>query len=206
MLRAYSIGAAAFIAGLLGVLGWMAFRPAGDDPFAPCRTTAVSGGLDQIGGPFTLVNGAGQTVSDTDILTMPSILYFGYTFCPDVCPLDNARNAQVTEILESRGIIVQPVFISIDPRRDTPEVVAEFASIFHPRMIGLTGSEDQVRAASQAYRTYFAAQDSGDEYYLVDHSTFSYLVLPGHGTAEIFRHDLGAEEAANIAECMIRRG
>lgn len=205
MIRTYTIGAAAFIAGLLGVLGWMAFRPAGDDPFAPCRVTSVSGGLDMIGGPFELVNAAGQTVTDRDVITMPTILYFGYTFCPDVCPLDSSRNAQVTEILESRGIMVQPVFISIDPRRDTPEQVGMFASVFHPRMIGLTGSEEQVRAASRAYRTFFSAQDTGDDYYLVDHSTFSYLVLPGRGTVEIFRHDMSAESAAQVAECIIQR-
>ena len=205
MIRTYTIGAAVFIAGLLGGLGWMAFRPAGGDPFAPCRVTSVSGGLDLIGGPFELVNAAGQTVSDADIITMPTILYFGYTFCPDVCPLDNARNAQVTEILESRGIMVQPVFISIDPRRDTPELVGEFASVFHPRMIGLTGSEEQVRAASRAYRTFYSAQATGDDYYLVDHSTFSYLVLPGRGTVEIFRHDMSAESAAQVAECIIQR-
>lgn len=205
MLRTYSIGAAGFIAALLGALGWMAFRPGTNDPFAPCRSTAVQGGLDAIGGPFTLVNSEGQTVTSADVITMPTILYFGYTFCPDVCPLDSARNALTTEILESRGIIAQPVFISVDPRRDTPELLAEFSSIFHPRMIGLTGSDEQVRAASRAYRTFYSAQNSGDEYYLIDHSTFSYLVLPGHGTVEIFRHDMTAEAAADQAECIIRR-
>jgi protein SCO1/2 len=205
MLRTYSIGAAAFISAMLGVLGWMAFRPGVDDPFAPCRSTAVSGGLDAIGGPFTLVNGQGQTVTSAEVITMPTIVYFGYTFCPDVCPLDNSRNAQTTEILESRGFMVQPVFISIDPRRDTPEVVEAFAANFHPRMIGLTGTEEQVREASRAYRTYFAVQDSDDEFYLVDHSTFSYFVLPGHGTVEIFRHDMTAEAAADQAECILRR-
>ncbi len=203
MIRTYTIGAAALIVTLLAALGWMAFWPRNDDPFAPCRTSVVQGGLSSIGGPFTLVNSTGQTVTDADVITMPTILYFGYTFCPDVCPLDNSRNALATEILESNGIIVQPVFISIDPRRDTPEVVGEFARVFHPRMIGLTGSEEQVRAASRAYRTYFAAQDTGDEYYLVDHSTFSYLVLPGHGTIEVFRHDMSAEDVARIAQCFI---
>ena len=205
MIKTYTIGAAAFIAGLLGVLGWMAIRPGADDPFAPCRTTSVSGGLEQIGGPFTLLNSAGETVTDADIITMPTILYFGYTFCPDVCPLDNARNALATEILEANGVIVQPVFISIDPRRDTPPLVGEFASIFHPRMIGLTGSEEQTRAASQTYRTFFAVQESGDEFYLIDHSTFSYLVLPGRGTVEILRHDMTAEQVAEVAQCIIER-
>ena len=205
MLRTYSIGAAGLTALVLGVLGWMAFSNGGDDPFAPCRSTAVQGGLGQIGGPFELVDAQGRTVTDTDVLTMPSILYFGYTFCPDVCPLDSARNALAVEMLEAEGFLVQPVFISVDPRRDTPEVVGEFASIFHPRMIGLTGSEEQVRAASRAYRTFFAIQDSGDEFYLVDHSTFSYLVLPGLGTVEVFRHDAPAEQVAAATQCFLER-
>lgn len=205
MIRAYSVGAAAFIVALLGVLGWLAYSRPGSDPFAPCRQTAMQGGLGAIGGPFELVNAAGETVTDADVITMPSILYFGYTFCPDVCPLDSSRNALATELLEASGHIVQPVFITIDPSRDTPEVVGEFASFFHERMIGLTGSDEQVRAASQAYRTFFARQDSGDEFYLVDHSTFSYFVMPGHGTVEVFRHDMTAEQVAASAQCFLER-
>ena len=205
MIKTYTIGAAVFIAGLLGVLGWLAFWPRGNDPFADCRTTVAQGGLEAIGGPFTLVNGRGQTVTDADVITMPSIVYFGYTFCPDVCPLDSARNALATELLEANGHVVQPVFISIDPQRDTPEVVEEFASIFHPRMVGLTGSEEQVRAASRAYRTFYQAQAAQDDYYLVDHSTFSYFVLPGRGTVEIFRHDATAEQVAQTAQCYLSR-
>lgn len=204
MIKAYSAAAAVFIAALLGVLGWLAFAPGSDDPFDPCRTTAVSGGLGSIGGGFELVDSLGQTVTDADVITMPSIVYFGYTFCPDVCPLDSARNALATELLEAEGYIVQPIFISIDPARDTPEVVGEFASIFHERMIGLTGSDEQVRAASQAYRTFFARHDGdGDPYYLVDHSTFSYFVIPGHGTVEVFRHDAPAEDVARAAQCFL---
>ncbi|PTX02934.1 SCO family protein [Pararhodobacter aggregans] len=213
MTKAYAIGAATLVAVMLAGLALFAYQPPflrtmlgmSDDPFDPCRSGAVMGGLDQIGGPFTLVNAQGQTVTDQDVMTMPSIVYFGYTFCPDVCPLDSARNALATELLEAEGQIVQPVFISIDPERDTPEVVGEFASIFHPRMIGLTGSDEQVRAASRAYRTYFSRQEGDDQYYLVDHSTFSYLVIPGHGTVEIFRHDTPAEEVAEIAQCYLSR-
>jgi protein SCO1/2 len=205
MIKAYSIGAAAFVAVLLGALGWLAYSGSGGDQFAACRTTAMQGGLGEIGGPFELVNAQGETVTDADVITMPSILYFGYTFCPDVCPLDNSRNAQAVEMLEAEGHMVQPVFISIDPNRDTPEVVGEFASFFHERMIGLTGSEEQVRAASRAYRTFYAAQDTDDEFYLVDHSTFSYLVLPGYGTVEVFRHDQSAESVAETAACFLER-
>ena len=179
-------------------------KPSGSaDQFAQCRATQVAGGSDQIGGPFTLVNSEGATVTDTDIITEPTLIYFGYTFCPDVCPLDVARNADAVSIMEERGQSVTPVFISIDPKRDTPEAVGDFAANMHERMIGLTGTPEQVKAASQAYRTYFKAHDDGSDYYLVDHSTFSYLVLPQHGFVEYFRRDLAPEEMADRIGCFI---
>ena len=100
---------------------------------------------------------------------------------------------------------MQPAFISIDPARDTPAVVRDFAANLHPRMIGLTGSEEQVKAASQAYKTYFKKQDATDEFYLVDHSTFTYLVLPEVGFVEFFkREDTAADMAARTA-CFVEK-
>lgn len=206
MIRIYTIGAAVLVATMLGVLGWLVlWGERGDDRFAQCRDTAIAGGAGSIGGPFELVDQTGRTVTDADVITMPTIVYFGYTFCPDVCPLDSARNALAVELLEEEGHIARPVFISVDPRRDTPEVLAQFSSVFHPRMIGLTGSDEQVRAASRAYRTFYSVQPGDDEYYLIDHSTFSYLVLPEHGFVEVFRRDQSAEEVARRAECFIER-
>ncbi len=203
MNRLYVIIAAAVLAALIGGL-WLATLMTGpDDQFAQCRSGQVAGGTDQIGGPFELVNSKGETVSDKDVIAGPSLLYFGYTFCPDVCPLDTARNAEAVDILESRGQMVTPVFISIDPARDTPEVVGDFAANLHERMIGLTGSPEQVKAASKAYKTYFKAQPAEDDYYLVDHSTFSYLVLPEHGFVEYFRRDETPEEMADRIGCFL---
>lgn len=174
-----------------------------DDRFAQCRATQVAGGAGQIGGPFTLVDDTGETVTDEDVITEPSLLYFGYTFCPDVCPLDVARNADAVDMLQERGQSVTPVFISVDPKRDTPQAVGEFAANMHDRMIGLTGSDEQVKAASQAYRTYYKAHEDGSDYYLVDHSTFSYLVLPEYGFVEYFRRDLGPEDMADRIGCFV---
>lgn len=195
------LASAAVIAMVAGV--WYASRPAGGDAFAQCRAATVAGGTDAIGGPFTLVNGDGETVTDREVITEPSIVYFGYTFCPDVCPLDFARNAQAVDLLAEQGHSATPVFISVDPERDTPEVVGDFAYNNHEKAIGLTGSAAQVKAASQAYRTYYKAQDKSDEYYLVDHSTFSYLVLPEQGFVEFFRRDTSPEEMAERAACFI---
>ena len=193
---------AAFAAAAIAVLGlgaiWLAGRPGGDgDPFAPCRASQVAGGNAAIGGPFELVDAQGRTVTEADVITEPALIYFGYTFCPDVCPMDVARNADAVDILESRGQIVTPVFITVDPDRDTPAVVGEFAASLHERMIGLSGSPEQVQAAAQAYKAYAKAHKGQGEYYLVDHSTFSYLVLPDHGFVEFFRRDLAPEAMAD---------
>ena len=191
------------------VLGgiWFVSRDQGDeDQFAQCREGQVAGGASAIGGPFELVSETGATVTDKDVLTEPSLIYFGYTYCPDVCPMDTSRNAEAVELLETKGKMVQPVFISIDPARDTPEVMAEFTDYLHPRMLGLTGSPAQVKAASQAYRTYYKKQEPADgdeEFYLVDHSTFTYLTLPGHGFVEYFRRDVTPEQMADRVGCFL---
>ena len=206
MIRTISLLVSIVILALFGTYYVLTMGRDGDDRFAQCRTSKIAAGSDEIGGPFTLISETGKTVTDKDVIDKPSLLYFGYTFCPDVCPLDNARNAEAVEILESRGVMVKPVFISVDPFRDTPEVVAEFTDYLHPRMVGLTGSEAQVKEASKAYRAFYQVhrEDSGDdEFYLVDHSTFTYLTLPNYGFVEFFRRDLTPEDMANRVQCFV---
>lgn len=184
-----------------GILAMVLLSSGGeDDALASCGATAVAGDL---GGPFTLVNGDGETVSDAQVITEPTLIYFGYTYCPDVCPLDVDRNAAAIEILEQNGKSVTPVFITIDPARDTPEVVRDFAEAMHPRMIGLTGTSEQVAQASKAYRTYYKAHPPVDGEYLVDHSTFSYLVTPEQGFVEFFRRELTPEQLADKIGCFV---
>ncbi len=205
MTRLYAGLAAAAVAGLLGGTAGYVYFAQSDDPFAQCRAGAVGGG--DIGGPFALIDKTGAMVTDKDILTKPSLVYFGYTFCPDVCPMDMARNAEAVDILQSKGMAVSPVFITIDPERDTPQVVGEFAANIHPDAIGLTGSADQIKAASQAYKTYYRKQDGDDpEFYLMDHSTFTYLMLPGGRFADFFRRDDTAEAMADRVECFLSKG
>ena len=203
MSRLAAISAGVAIIALVGGVWYVTAPGGGGDKFAECRATKIAGGTDQIGGPFTLVNTQGETVTDRDVITKPSLVYFGYTFCPDVCPLDTARNAEAVDVLEEMGLDVTPVFISVDPDRDTPEAVGDFAANLHERMIGLTGSEEQIKAASQAYRTYYKRQPGDDEYYLVDHSTFTYLVLPEEGFVEFFRRDLLPEDVAERTACFL---
>lgn len=194
------IAAGVVVAALGGTfLATALMNPTGDEAFAQCRGGVVAG--DAIGGPFTLVNEAGQEVTDQDVITEPSILYFGYTFCPDICPMDTMRNALAVDVLAEQGVDATPIFITIDPERDTTEVVGSFADFFHDKMIGLTGSEAQVAAASRAYRTFYQRGEGDDEFYLMDHSTFSYIVLPEHGFVDYIRREDTPEQVAERVAC-----
>lgn len=202
MTRLYAGVAAAAVAALLGASAWYVIQGRSDDAFAQCRQGQIAGG--DIGGPFTLVNPAGQTVTDTDVITKPTLVYFGYTFCPDVCPFDMSRNVEAVDILEERGFDVTPVFISIDPERDTPEALGDYAANLHPKLIALTGSADQVKTASQAYKTFYMKQPAEDEFYLVDHSTFTYLMFPGTGFVDFFRRELTSDQLADGVACFLQ--
>lgn len=170
--------------------------------FEDCVRGRTVGGA--IGGPFELLNGAGETVTDADVITGPTLVYFGYTFCPDVCPVDVARNAIVIDILQEQDYDITPVFISVDPNRDTPEFTDNYAKNHHPDMIGLTGSPEQIAKAARAYKVYYQRPASDDEeYYIMDHSTFSYLMLPDIGFVDFFRNDLSPEQMANQIGCIL---
>ncbi len=204
MEKVYAGLAAAAIGALLGGTAWYINAQRNVDVYADCRSGTVGGG--EIGGPFTLVDGSGATVTDKEVITKPSLIYFGYTFCPDVCPLDNARNAEAVDILEEKGLDVTPIFISIDPERDTPAVVRDFAENLHPKMIGLTGTQEQVQAASRAYKTYYKKQENGGEYYLMDHSTFTYLVDPKKGFLDFFKREDTPDQMAERVACYMNKG
>ena len=201
MIKYYAFGALAFIAGLAGATYFYVFRSGTD--FAHCGTASVAGGAGSIGGPFELLDETGSKVTDADVITEPSLVYFGYSFCPDVCPFDNARNTIAVDLLAEGNVPVSatPVFISVDPERDTPEAVGIYADAFHPKMIGLTGSNEQVKAAADT-KVYFRKQEAEDDYYLVDHTTFTYLVLPDEGVVDYFRRDDTAEFIAGRVRCI----
>ncbi|WP_213686321.1 SCO family protein [Roseicyclus sp.] len=209
MTRTYALASAALI-GVLIIGAAVAVsigqnrQSASSDPFGQCRASVVAGGAGQIGGPFTLISETGETVTDADVITEPTLLYFGYTFCPDVCPLDTVRNAEAVDILEADGYSVLPAMISVDPMRDTPEVMADFTDNIHPRMLGLTGTPDQTDAAARAYRVFYRSNNDGtDPYYLVDHSAFTYLVLPDHGFVEFFNRETTPQDMATRTECFL---
>ncbi len=199
MTRLVAILAAIALVALLGGTAAYVWLGRGVDRFAACTAGTVTGEA-AIGGDFTLVDETGRTVTAAEVVDRPTLIYFGYTFCPDVCPLDAARNARAVDLLAERGHEVKPVFITIDPARDTPAILAEYTDYMHPDMLGLTGSPEQVREAAAAYRVYYARRGEEADTYLMDHTVFSYLVLPERGFVTLFRGAPGAQGAGVTAE------
>ena len=144
------------------------------------RLAADPAGTPRIGGPFALVDHTGKAVTDEDYRGKWLLVFFGYTSCPDVCPTALNEVAEVMDGLGRDAARVRPLFITVDPERDTPEVMAEYVAAFDPRIVGLTGTVEQVGAAAASYRVYYAkAPDEGAPggYYMT-HSAFLYLVDP----------------------------
>lgn len=202
--RTYAIAAAVVVLAGLAATGYAVMRPGGD-PFADCTRGQVAAGAATIGGPFTLTAADGSRVTDAEAITKPTLLYFGYSFCPDFCPTDLSRNAIAAEELKAQGIDVGQVFVSIDPARDTPEVVGDFAAAIDPALVGLTGSEADVDAAAKAYKVYYRKSGDDPEFYLMDHSTFTYLVAPEAGFLEFYGSDTTPEAMADSVACFAEK-
>lgn len=183
---------------------YVAQRNADGADLASCRTGNVAGGMDSFGTEFQLTRDDGQRVTAEQVFIKPSLLYFGYTMCPDVCPMDSARNADAAALLKEQGVDVQTVMITVDPKRDTPEVMKDFTDLFSDDMIGLTGSDEEIAAVNKGWRNYYRANDQeDDEYYLVDHMTNTYLVMPGNKTVEFFARDVSPELMAERVGCFV---
>ena len=196
MAKRFAIISSIAMSGLLAVLVYFAFF--NSEPHQ-CTNSRVAG-EDLIGGPFELVNQLGETVTEQDVITLPTLIYFGFTYCPDFCPLDLTRNLTAVDLAAEMGVEVTPVFISIDPARDTPDVVADYVAAYDPRLIGLTGTAEQIAVASKAYRTFYRKNGEGDQDYLMDHSTHSYLMDPS-GFKAFFRTDMPPETVAEQIVC-----
>ncbi|MEO1043964.1 MAG: SCO family protein [Pseudomonadota bacterium] len=136
-----------------------------------------------IGGSFTLTNQNGETVSESDFTGQYRIMYFGYTYCPDVCPVDLQKLAKGFAAFEKaspeRAAKIQPIFVTVDPERDTPDIIKTYVDAFHPRLIGLTGSAEDIDAVRKKFAVYAKKVESDETTeYLVDHSRQAYLLGP----------------------------
>ncbi len=134
-------------------------------------------GRGKIGGPFALIDQNGKQRTDTDFRGKFLLVFFGYATCPDICPTELMQIGLAIDKLGAAGGEVQPLFISVDPERDTPDVLAPYVAQFHPRLIGLTGTAEQIRAVADAYKAYYAKYTPPDgAVYLIDHTGFVYLM------------------------------
>lgn len=152
-----------------------------------------------IGGPFSLTAPDGTTVTDQTYRGKWLLVYFGYTFCPNTCPTTLLEIAAALEKLGPDAAKVQPIFITIDPKRDTPGVLAQYTQSFDPRIVGLTGTPAQIAAVAQEYGAYYVAHQSGEgaNDYLIDHSTYLYIIDPRGQFVQAFDADTPADRVAD---------
>lgn len=154
-------------------------------------TAALSNGA-QVGGPFELQDQHGRAVNEQTFSGQWLLVFFGFTRCADICPTTLVHMAKVLDGLGEQARQVQPLFISLDPERDTPDVLAAYTSFFDERILGLTGSVEQIRQVADAYSVYFQKVPMGDTY-MLDHTGFIYLMGPKGELAELFSQRMTAE-------------
>jgi len=160
------------VASLLGC----GLAAAAEQPSAAQMMDDLMYGRGRVGGPFTLTDQTGKQRSDTDFRGKLMIVYFGYTYCPDVCPTDLMAITQALEALGPAAEGVQPVFITIDPERDT-KLLADYVAAFHRSLVGLTGSPDEIRKVANSYKAFYVkVQDERSRDYSIDHAGVIYLI------------------------------
>jgi len=138
----------------------------------------VQSGATKIGGPFTLVDDTGAQVSEADLKGKPTVMYFGYTFCPEVCPTTLTDLAQWMQMIGQDADRLNYVFVTVDPERDTPKVMHDYVSAFDPRIRGLTGTSEQIAKVAKEYGVYYKRIPTSDGGYVMDHSAVLYMMDP----------------------------
>lgn len=163
----------------------------------------------QIGGGFTLIDQHDKTVQDTDFRDKIMLVFFGFTHCPDVCPVTMTVLTRTMELLGDKANQVAPIFITVDPERDTPKAMADFLTHFDQRIIGLTGTVEQIKQVSDAYKVYYAKNNAGDggaepAEYNVDHSSYIYMMGKDGQFIKVFPHNVAEQEFARAIEAVLR--
>jgi protein SCO1/2 len=181
MAGAWWAPAGAFAGGIaVAAAGWVTWQQVIKEPrerSAAELMDVVMWGKEPIGGPFSLIDHNGRPRTDADFRGKLLLICFGFTYCSDACPIDLQSIAGALDRLGPAGEAVQPLFITVDPQKDTPEQLKSYVGLFHPQLIGLTGSLQQVRGVERAYKVYAAKSDpSTEENPGIDHSSFVFLV------------------------------
>jgi protein SCO1/2 len=192
----YIVALAAFLAGLAWHLA---------DSIPHLGQTIVSGKIE-VGGPFHLIDQDGAPREDRDFRGRWMMIYFGYTHCPDVCPLTLSLMSDVMQRLGGKSSHIVPIFITVDPARDTPKVMGEYVKAFDPRIVGLTGTPDEIAVAARDYRVYYAkaADKDAPNGYLMDHSSVIYVMRPGDGRfVATFTNETTADQMATRLKKLI---
>ena len=218
MLRVIRWTAAGLLALLVVVWGivWLGTRaPQSPAGWVLQRVAALAGdevGADgvpsrlAIGGPFQLTDQSGKPVTQADFRGRWMLVYFGYTFCPDVCPTELQTIAGALDKLGPDAAKVAPIFITIDPERDTPAVLADYVKLFDKRLIGLTGTAEQIRDVARKYRVYYAkVTPRSASSYLMDHSSFVYLMDAEGRFRALLQPGASPDEVAAVIEAQLRR-
>lgn len=184
--------------GLAGVA--FAVHQSRQQPAASLTQATAEPGKSAIGGELALTGTDGKPFDTAALKGKLRLVFFGYTFCPDACPTDLLRAGQVLDALGKDADKLAYVFVSVDPARDTPARIKEFLQDFDPRIIGLTGTEEQVKAAMEKYRVFARKHDETDkQYYLVDHAVLLYFL---DGDAEFLRVFRPAETADDLVKAI----
>jgi protein SCO1/2 len=170
--RLLAVIVAGFLIGALGGAALLVLSQGGQGPAVQTSGKAL------IGGPFTLVGRDGKPVTDQAFRGKYMMVFFGFTHCPDICPAELQMMAAALDELGPKANEIIPIFITLDPERDTPMVVSDYVTNFSPRFVGLTGSSEQIAAAAKAYRVVYSKfqQDKSSSDYSIDHSAFVYLM------------------------------
>lgn len=192
---------AAVLAGL-GAVAILTLSPARDSGLSTGAAPVRMSGEADIGGPFTLVDHTGRTVTEATFAGRPTLIYFGFTYCPDICPTSlQVMTAALDRLSAEDRAEFQPLLITVDPERDTPEALASYVNspAFPENLLGLTGSEEQIREAARAYRVYYRrVEDDGTlAEYTMDHSSLIYLMGRNGEFVEVFPHQAMPDQIAS---------
>jgi cytochrome oxidase Cu insertion factor (SCO1/SenC/PrrC family) len=193
MRRSHIIGLSLLVVAAV-LAAFVAFSPVFERP------RMVVSGVADVGGPFTLTAHTGERISDEAFRGQFMLVAFGFTHCPDVCPAELQVMTAALEGMGPEAERVQPLFVTIDPERDTAAHLADYMAHFHPRLIGLTGTADEIAAVAKAYRVWYEKVDDGTPHYLMDHTSITYLMGPD---GEFVQHFSFGTSADRLSEALL---